>query len=29
LSLPGKTAPATAGEIIKKTIYNIIEEELS
>ncbi len=29
LSLPGKTAPETAGEIIKKTIYNIIEEELS
>lgn len=29
LSLPGKAAPETAGEIIKKTIYNIIEEELS
>lgn len=27
LSLPGKVAPKTAGEIIKNTIYNIIEEE--
>lgn len=27
LSLPGKVAPVTAGEIIKNTIYNIIEEE--
>lgn len=27
LSLPGKVAPKKAGEIIKKTIYNIIEEE--
>lgn len=27
LALPGKTAPKTAGEIIKNTIYNIIEEE--
>lgn len=27
-SLPGKVAPKTAGEIIKNTIYNIIEEEL-
>ena len=26
LSLPGKFAPYSAGEIIKKTIYNIIEE---
>lgn len=26
LSLPGKVAPKTAGEIIKNTIYNIIEE---
>ena len=29
LSLPGKVAPITAGEIIKNTIYNMIEEELS
>lgn len=27
LSLPGKVAPVTAGEIIKNTIYNMIEEE--
>ncbi len=27
LSLPGKVAPVTAGEIIKNTIYNITEEE--
>lgn len=27
LSLPGKVAPNKSGEIIKKTIYNIIEEE--
>ncbi len=27
LSLPGKVAPVTAGEIIKNTIYNIIKEE--
>lgn len=27
LSLPGKVAPKTAGQIIKDTIYNIIEEE--
>lgn len=27
LSLPGKVAPKKAGEIIKRTIYNIIEEE--
>lgn len=27
LSLPGKVAPVTAGEIIKNTIYNIMEEE--
>lgn len=27
LALPGKVAPKTAGEIIKNTIYNIIEEE--
>jgi dipicolinate synthase subunit A len=26
LSLPGKVAPKTAGEIIKNTIYNIMEE---
>lgn len=26
LSLPGKTAPITAGEIIAKTIFNILEE---
>lgn len=26
LSLPGKCAPKTAGEIIKKTVFNIIEE---
>jgi len=26
LSLPGKVAPKTAGEIIKNTIYNMIEE---
>ena len=29
LSLPGKVAPITAGEIIKTTIYNMIEEEFS
>ncbi|MGN0453463.1 MAG: dipicolinate synthase subunit DpsA [Ruminococcus sp.] len=27
LSLPGKAAPKTAGEIVKNTIYNIIEED--
>lgn len=27
LGLPGKVAPKTAGEIIKNTIYNMIEEE--
>ncbi len=27
LSLPGKTAPESAGDIIKKTVYNIIREE--
>lgn len=27
LSLPGKVAPKTAGEIIKLTIYNMIEED--
>lgn len=27
LSLPGKVAPKTSGEIIKNTIFNIIEEE--
>ena len=27
LSLPGKTAPKTSGEIIKETIFNILEEE--
>ncbi len=27
LSLPGKVAPETAGEIIKNTVYNIIKEE--
>ena len=27
LSLPGKAAPKTAGEIIKNTIYNILEED--
>jgi dipicolinate synthase subunit A len=26
LSLPGKVAPKTAGEIIKNTIYNLMEE---
>ena len=26
LSLPGKVAPKTAGEIIKTTIYNMMEE---
>ena len=26
LSLPGKCAPKTAGEIIKTTVFNIIEE---
>jgi dipicolinate synthase subunit A len=26
LSLPGKVAPKKAGEIIKNTIYNIMEE---
>jgi len=27
LSLPGKVAPLTAGDIIRRTIYNILEEE--
>lgn len=27
LSLPGKSSPKTAGEIIKDTVYNILEEE--
>jgi len=27
LSLPGKAAPKTAGEIIKKTIFNMLDEE--
>jgi len=27
LGLPGKVAPLTAGDIIRKTIYNIIDEE--
>lgn len=27
LSLPGKTSPKTAGEIIKDTVYTILEEE--
>lgn len=27
LSLPGKAAPKTAGEIIKNTIYNMLEED--
>ena len=27
LALPGKTAPAAAGEIIKNTVYNMIKEE--
>lgn len=27
LSLPGKSSPKTAGEIIKNTVYNILEEE--
>ena len=27
LSLPGKVAPKTSGEIIKNTIFNILEEE--
>lgn len=27
LSLPGKAAPKTAGEIVKKTIYHILEED--
>lgn len=27
LSLPGKAAPKTAGEIVKNTIYNILEED--
>lgn len=26
LSLPGKTAPVTAGEIIKNTVINILKE---
>ncbi|EDN01908.1 hypothetical protein BACCAP_00252 [Pseudoflavonifractor capillosus ATCC 29799] len=26
LSLPGKTAPVTAGESIKNTIYNMLSE---
>ena len=26
LSLPGKAAPRAAGEIMKNTIYNILEE---
>lgn len=29
LSIPGKTAPVTSGEIIKEAIYNIITEEAS
>lgn len=29
LSLPGKVAPKTSGEIIKNTIFNILEEENS
>lgn len=29
LSLPGKAAPKTAGEIIKNTIYNMLEEDLN
>ena len=29
LSLPGKVAPKTAGEIIKTTIYHMIEEGVS
>lgn len=27
LSLPGKVAPQTAGDIIRRTVYNILEEE--
>ena len=27
LSLPGKSAPKTAGEIVKNTIYHILEED--
>ena len=27
LGIPGKTAPLTAGDIIRRTIYNILEEE--
>ncbi|NMA67102.1 MAG: dipicolinate synthase subunit DpsA [Clostridiaceae bacterium] len=27
LGLPGKVAPLTAGDIIRKTVYNIVEEE--
>ena len=27
LSLPGKTAPESAAEIIKQTVYTILEEE--
>lgn len=27
LSLPGKIAPMTAGDIIRRTVYNILEEE--
>ena len=27
LSLPGKSSPKTAGEIIKDTVYTILEEE--
>ena len=26
LSLPGKVAPKSAGEIIKETVYNMMEE---
>lgn len=27
MGIPGKTAPLTAGDIIRRTVYNIIEEE--
>ena len=27
LSLPGRVAPKAAGEIIKETVYNMMEEE--
>ena len=26
LSIPGKVAPVTAGQIMKQTVYNIMEE---